>query len=238
MADYFPIHIPDSVKERFWAKVDVRGPDDRWEWQAARDPSGYGRFAPQVKGMSRGFVASRFSLVLKDSEVPPPRVITLHSCDNPSCVNPAHLSWGNHSQNAIEAIERGLMPVKTPKSHCARGHEMIGNNLVINEKGHRDGCRECRKLRTKIIYREKKAAGVVGVKGVRPLQTHCIRGHILNDETTRPYANGRACKLCSAIRLKERRARDKELGIKRKRPSLAKPKALVVSEPVLGLQPC
>jgi HNH endonuclease len=31
----------------------------------------------------------------------------LHSCDNPSCFNPEHLSLGDHSENAKQSLERG-----------------------------------------------------------------------------------------------------------------------------------
>jgi hypothetical protein len=34
---------PDVV-DRFWAKVDKRGPEDCWEWQACTDQFGYGQF--------------------------------------------------------------------------------------------------------------------------------------------------------------------------------------------------
>jgi hypothetical protein len=31
-------------KKRFESKIDKRGPDDCWEWQAHRQYAGYGRF--------------------------------------------------------------------------------------------------------------------------------------------------------------------------------------------------
>ena len=31
----------------------------------------------------------------------------LHSCDNPPCLNPAHLSWGTNAQNRSESVDRG-----------------------------------------------------------------------------------------------------------------------------------
>gem|GEM_PF-6576504 len=33
-----------DVSDRFWSKVDIRGPNDCWEWQAKRHPRGYGVF--------------------------------------------------------------------------------------------------------------------------------------------------------------------------------------------------
>jgi hypothetical protein len=37
----------------------------------------------------------------------PDGMLVLHSCDNKLCVNPSHLSCGDHSQNIKEAWERG-----------------------------------------------------------------------------------------------------------------------------------
>ncbi len=34
--------ISESTLARFWAKVDVRGPDECWPWRGATDPKGYG----------------------------------------------------------------------------------------------------------------------------------------------------------------------------------------------------
>jgi HNH endonuclease len=35
--------------------------------------------------------------------------IHLHSCDNKTCINPEHLSWGTQSQNIKDAYAKGLM---------------------------------------------------------------------------------------------------------------------------------
>ena len=32
------------VKERFWKNIEVKGPDECWEWNGQRDRYGYGKF--------------------------------------------------------------------------------------------------------------------------------------------------------------------------------------------------
>lgn len=36
-----------------------------------------------------------------------PRLLCLHSCDNPSCVNPAHLRDGSQKENVRECTDKG-----------------------------------------------------------------------------------------------------------------------------------
>jgi hypothetical protein len=35
--------------KRFWAKVEVKGPDDCWEWLAGKSKLGYGAFSIKSK---------------------------------------------------------------------------------------------------------------------------------------------------------------------------------------------
>jgi len=96
--------------DRFWAKVDRSqlSPGGCWPWTGGVNRGGYGNF---VLGDKRVVSASRLSCVMHHG--PPPggaessRRLALHVCDNPPCVNPAHLRWGSHWDNAIDREERG-----------------------------------------------------------------------------------------------------------------------------------
>jgi hypothetical protein len=91
------------IVERFWEKVDKRGPDECWDWTASCSRSGYGRF----KLSSYAAVsANRVALALETGEEPKD-MQALHSCDRPICCNPAHLRWGTTLDNMLDKIERG-----------------------------------------------------------------------------------------------------------------------------------
>lgn len=95
------IHDPKFLK-RFWAKINVGDPDACWEWTGAKDPKGYGSIKVPRRRMQ--FRASRVALAISIGN--PPR-ITRHRCDNPGCVNPAHLEDGTILDNSRDMVERG-----------------------------------------------------------------------------------------------------------------------------------
>lgn len=91
------------IHVRFWAKVDASGgPDGCWIWTGARFPFGYG--AIKIGGRPRG--AHRTAWELVNGPIPE-GLNVLHHCDNPPCVNPAHLFLGTLRDNALDMFAKG-----------------------------------------------------------------------------------------------------------------------------------
>lgn len=95
-------HARRPAEERFWEKVDVPAPDACWEWKAKALPKGYGIFWDG----ERQVTAHRYSYELHQGPIPE-GLWVLHHCDNPPCVNPAHLYAGDNSDNMFDLHERG-----------------------------------------------------------------------------------------------------------------------------------
>jgi hypothetical protein len=94
-----------SIEDRFWRYVPAGEPDACWEWQGYRDNYGYGKLnSPGHDG--KILRASRVSYELNRGPIPDGLHI-LHSCDNPPCVNPAHLRPGTPADNTRDKMERG-----------------------------------------------------------------------------------------------------------------------------------
>ena len=96
-----------SVEDRFWAKVDKTG--DCWLWTASvfRERYGYGKFqAGENRANTRVVYAHRYSWELVNGPVPD-GLFVCHHCDNPPCVNPAHLFVGTHQDNVDDMMSKG-----------------------------------------------------------------------------------------------------------------------------------
>jgi hypothetical protein len=96
---------PNGIEalERFWSKVDVRGPNDCWLWQASLTSGGYGRFKLASYYQVQ---AHRVALIAATRQEPCGKLV-LHSCDVPSCVNPAHLRFGTVAENNLDKMHKG-----------------------------------------------------------------------------------------------------------------------------------
>ena len=92
-----------TLQRRFVGKVDRSGgPDACWPWRGTTNTRGYGMLAT-ARGTSPAY-AHRVAFEIAFGYRP---TVVMHSCDNPRCCNPSHLSDGTAARNARQSVERG-----------------------------------------------------------------------------------------------------------------------------------
>ena len=87
---------------RFWSRVERRDLFGCWLWTAVKDGNGYGEISVGGKMLRTHRVAYELAVG------PIPKgLCVLHTCDNPPCVNPAHLWLGTKGDNTRDCIAKG-----------------------------------------------------------------------------------------------------------------------------------
>lgn len=96
--------VPEAT--RFWSKVDKTGAC--WIWTAGCLTNGYpyGLFRRTNKSKASMQLAHRVSWELAFGTIPA-HMNVLHVCDNPKCVNPAHLFLGSQQDNVDDCMRKG-----------------------------------------------------------------------------------------------------------------------------------
>lgn len=115
--------MDEKTIARFWSKVDERGPEECWEWQACRleKRGGYGQIGVDVNGRRVTAYAHRVAYEIANG-VSAPRLLR-HKCDNPPCCNPGHLIPGTHAENTDDMMVRGrhrIVPLLGESHGCAK----------------------------------------------------------------------------------------------------------------------
>lgn len=132
-----PTLTPRQFKN-FWSKVDIKGPDECWNWTGSRDKKwNYGQF----RVYPSTYKAHRIAWSLEHGS-PPPDQLLRHGCNNTLCCNPRHMLLGDDKSNKLDSIISGtakmpnggysLLPetvnqirdLAKSKSHAAIAREM------------------------------------------------------------------------------------------------------------------
>ena len=94
------ITLTPQTIERFHTKYACNLHTECWDWLAAKHRDGYGQFGVGAAVM----LAHRVSYLIHKGLLPPKYL--RHTCDNPRCVNPAHLMPGTQKQNMEDRKRR------------------------------------------------------------------------------------------------------------------------------------
>jgi hypothetical protein len=96
-------HPETPLTKRFWSKAEVTDLFKCWNWTSTKNHTGYGQFSIGRKGKK---LAHRLAWQLTCGSIPQGKCV-LHRCDNPKCVNPAHLFLGSQQDNIDDMVSKG-----------------------------------------------------------------------------------------------------------------------------------
>jgi len=114
-----------TPEERFWRFVDKKLDSECWNWTGHK-ASNYGSFSIGARSLGN-VLAHRFSWSMHNNKEIPKGMVVMHSCDNPLCVNPSHLSVGTPMENTHDMLKKGR------HTYIAHVGEKNGKS-VLNEK--------------------------------------------------------------------------------------------------------
>ena len=155
------MNIDEKATSTFWSRVAKGGPDECWVWQAGRVPYGYGAF--YVRPRNYGTHVISWWIANKHKRIPNGYQVC-HRCDNPPCVNPAHLFLGSVADNFHDSVKKGrrrhvrLPPANEHADKMPRGSQHWNARLtedVVREIRTRlaDGQRQCEVMRAMSLPR-------------------------------------------------------------------------------------
>lgn len=156
-----------GIVKRLFSKAKHNETTGCMEWTGCCSGDGYGAF--KIRGRQHG--AHRLAFALMAGPLPPDMCVC-HRCDNPVCINPAHLFVGSHQDNQQDKMAKGRSNLPTGEQHwthwkpqrISRG-ERHGSSKI--KDAHVD---EIRSLYRSGALKQKAIASIYGISVSRVSQ--------------------------------------------------------------------
>lgn len=126
----------DRAAFRFWSRVRP-AESGCWEWTGQLSNTGYGEFP---NGNRRKVWAHRMAFAMCVGPIPA-GMFVLHSCDNPRCINPSHLSLGTPRDNVNDMIRKGRMPDRSGEGNGRARLSVAQVREIVERRARGDSVR-------------------------------------------------------------------------------------------------
>lgn len=140
----------EAARKRFDDKYIPEPNSGCWLWVGAMNSGGYGSFSMNGKSIK----PHRFAYERYVGPIPAGLDLD-HLCRVRCCVNPAHLEPVARQENALRGARLGTYgKANRAKTHCARGHPFVPENLKRVRGRNGRMCRVCDLENKRRYYRQ------------------------------------------------------------------------------------